>query len=199
MVWQYTVYVREVKTTNTNYSVSINTYKYLQWLFFVVPLYGTWPSFNFMPFLDGLLHGVKRWKIRMIESNAKCRYVKKLNMQRDFAAGVLSVWGPFPAYDPILPPPSTLYTSIQYTYSHEEGGELIREKVRGAIVHKAVRKYQHDWLYLLSINSIKHQSMVETMPYPISRPRLLSCILLQARALPLLPPSSGSLSLLAPS
>jgi hypothetical protein len=34
----------------------------------------------------------------------------------------------------------------QYTYSHREGEqeELTREKVRGAIVHKAGRKYQHD-------------------------------------------------------
>jgi hypothetical protein len=36
-------------------------------------------------------------------------------------------------------------------------GELTKEKVRGAIVHKAGRKYQHDCLYLQSINSIKHQ------------------------------------------
>jgi hypothetical protein len=42
------------------------------------------------------------------------------------------------------PPPKYMYT-IQYTYSHrEEGGELTREKVRGAIVHKASRKYKHD-------------------------------------------------------
>ncbi len=31
------------------------------------------------------------------------------------------------------------------------------EMIRGALVHKRVRKYQHDWLYLQSINSIKHQ------------------------------------------
>jgi hypothetical protein len=35
------------------------------------------------------------------------------------------------------------------------GGKLTREKVRGTIVHKAGRKYQHDWLYLQSINSDK--------------------------------------------
>ncbi len=42
---------------------------------------------------------------------------------------------------------------------HREGvgGELTREKVRVAIVYKAGRKYQHDWLYLQSVNSIKHQ------------------------------------------
>ncbi len=30
------------------------------------------------------------------------------------------------------------------------------EKVRGALVPKRGRKYQHDWLYLQSINSIRH-------------------------------------------
>ncbi len=35
--------------------------------------------------------------------------------------------------------------------------ERTRQKVRGTIVHKAGRKYQHDWLYLQSINSTKHQ------------------------------------------
>jgi hypothetical protein len=32
----------------------------------------------------------------------------------------------------------------------------VREKVRGATVHKRGRKYKHDRLYLQSINSIKH-------------------------------------------
>ncbi len=73
---------------------------------------------------------------------------------RDIVAGVLSVWGPLPSYDPILPPLHTVYVYTVYmycTYSHWEGGgvaELTREKVRGAIVYKAGRKYQHDWLYL---------------------------------------------------
>jgi hypothetical protein len=49
-------------------------------------------------------------------------------------------------YDPILLSTYTLYTCIQYSYSHREGGggELTREKVGGAIVHKAGRKYKHD-------------------------------------------------------
>ncbi len=59
---------------------------------------------------------------------------------------------------PHTPPPYTLYTCIQvYLLTQGRGGELTREKVRGAIVHKACRKYQHDWLYLQSINSITHQ------------------------------------------
>jgi hypothetical protein len=47
----------------------------------------------------------------------------------------------------ILPPPYTLYTCIQYTYSHREGeggGGASREKARRAMVYKAGRKYQHD-------------------------------------------------------
>ncbi len=70
----------------------------------------------------------------------------------------ISVWGPLPSYDPILPPP--LHTVYVSTYSHRErgeGGELTSEKVRGTMLHKAGRKYLHDWLYLQSINSIKHQ------------------------------------------
>jgi hypothetical protein len=51
-----------------------------------------------------------------------------------------------PPYVTILHTPLThLYTCMQYTYSHREGGgKLTRDKVRGAIVHKACRKYQHD-------------------------------------------------------
>jgi hypothetical protein len=37
-----------------------------------------------------------------------------------------------------------------------KGRELTSEKVRCAMLHKAGRKYQHDCLYLQSINSIKH-------------------------------------------
>jgi hypothetical protein len=53
-----------------------------------------------------------------------------------------------PSCDPILPPLHTVHVcSVQYTYSHREGGkggELTRENVRGAMLHKAGRKYQHD-------------------------------------------------------
>ncbi len=87
---------------------------------------------------------------------------KKNDLKRDFAAGALSVWGPLPTYDPMHTPPLTHCIRVyKYTYSHREGGKgeggLTREKVRGAIVHKAGRKYQHDWLYLKPINYIQHQ------------------------------------------
>jgi hypothetical protein len=52
------------------------------------------------------------------------------------------------SHDPILPPLHTVYL---YVYTVDLltqvragwGGELTREKVRGAIVHKAGRKYHH--------------------------------------------------------
>ncbi len=61
------------------------------------------------------------------------------------------------------PPPPVAHCINTYpcTYSHREvwegRGVRTTEKVRGALVHKRGRKYQHDWLYLQSINSIKHQ------------------------------------------
>ncbi len=36
-------------------------------------------------------------------------------------------------------------------------GRWTSEQVRGALVHRRGRKYLHDWLYLQSINTLKHQ------------------------------------------
>ncbi len=60
---------------------------------------------------------------------------------------------------PSLPmtPYSGVYIILIHTWKGGGGGELTRDKVRGAIVHKAGQKYQHDWLYLMFKNSIKHQ------------------------------------------
>ena len=99
-------------------------------------------------------------KIRLIESNAKCRYLKNW-LVKGLCGRCVSLWGPLLSYDPILrtPPPYTLYTCIQHIYSPREGvGRANQEKrLEGTTVHKTRRKYQHDWLYLQSVNSIKHQ------------------------------------------
>ncbi len=65
---------------------------------------------------------------------------KKIYQYRDFAAGVLSVRGPLPSYDPT--PPHTLYTCIKYSKLMEGGGESQPERRldRGAIVYKAGQK-----------------------------------------------------------
>jgi hypothetical protein len=61
---------------------------------------------------------------------------KKIDLERDLSAGVyLSE-----AQNPI-PPPYTLYTCIQFTYSHRKRGECwTREKVSGITIYKAVSK-----------------------------------------------------------
>jgi hypothetical protein len=85
------------------------------------------------------------WKIRLKESSAKNLPVKGL------CGGCFICLRPPPHLWPNSPPPLyTLFTCIQYRAT-------IREKVRGAIVHKDGRKYQYDWIYLQSINSNKHQ------------------------------------------
>jgi hypothetical protein len=79
---------------------------------------------------------MKRRKIRLIESNAKLTC--KGNMRQVFYL----LEAPSPPMTP--PPPQSL--SVVSILIHTErggGGELTSEKVRGAIVHKAGRKYQH--------------------------------------------------------
>ncbi len=59
---------------------------------------------------------------------------------------------------PVTPYP-LLYTCIQYTYSHMEGGkggELTREKARGATVHSWVENTNMTDCISCSINSDKH-------------------------------------------
>jgi hypothetical protein len=57
---------------------------------------------------------------------------------------------PPPLLGPHTPPPLThcigvySYSILIHTWKRGGGGELTREKVRGAMVHKAGRKYQYD-------------------------------------------------------
>jgi hypothetical protein len=69
-----------------------------------------------------LANALHRRKIRLIESNAECRYLKKITSK-----------GEAPS------PPMT-----RKVRGGEGGEELNREKVRGAIVHKTGQKYEHD-------------------------------------------------------
>ncbi len=70
-------------------------------------------------------------------------FLKKLPL-KVLSGRRLSVWGPR------LPPPlHTVWIQVPYLFTQISGGRGIDQWDR--------RKYQHDWLYLQSINSIKHQ------------------------------------------
>ncbi len=90
------------------------------------------------------------------------QYWKKLTRQGTLRRFFLSICGTFPSYDSIhRPPPPPQHKCIRVysilIHTGKGGGRLTREKVRGIMLHEAGRKYQHDWLYLQSINSINHQ------------------------------------------
>jgi len=70
-----------------------------------------------------------RSKIWLVESNTKCRYIKKLTKGL-CGRRLICLRPPLLSYDPILPLPYTLC---------------------------ACWKHQHDWRHLQSINCIKHQ------------------------------------------
>jgi hypothetical protein len=86
-----------------------------------------------------------RRKIRLIESNAKCRYLKKCTCKGTLRHVFYLSNPPSPPMTQYSPP-YTLYKCIVYVYTvhlfRQGGGEPTREKVIGAVVfHKAGRKY----------------------------------------------------------
>jgi hypothetical protein len=79
-----------------------------------------------------------RRKNRLIESNAICRHLKEFSCEGILLQVIICLKSP-----PLLRFCLGWYMCIQYTYSHMgrgEGGELTREKVRGATVQKAGSK-----------------------------------------------------------
>jgi hypothetical protein len=97
----------------------------------------------------------QRRRTRLIESNAKCCHLKNLTYKRTLQQVFICL-----RHRTSYPPPYTPYTCIHYTYSLTEGGWGGRVKPErrgeGQQFTKLGRKYQHDWLYLQSINSGKH-------------------------------------------
>ncbi len=78
-------------------------------------------------------------KIRLIESNTKCRHLKILICKGTLRQMFYLSEAPSPSMTPYSPPLTHCIRIYQYTYLHREGGgrAITREKVRGAIVHKA--------------------------------------------------------------
>ncbi len=70
----------------------------------------------------------------------------------------LSVWGPrLSPYPPITHCMNTCTPIFIHTGKGGRGRRWNSEKIRGALGQIRGRKYQHDWLHLQSINSLKHQ------------------------------------------
>ncbi len=63
----------------------------------------------------------RRSKIRLIKGNAKCCHLKKLSCKGTLRQVFICLR--LFQQNPIPPPPYTLYTYLQYTYSHGGGGE----------------------------------------------------------------------------
>ncbi len=87
-----------------------------------------------------------RRKIRLLECNAKCRYLKKLTCRGTL--GQVFYLSEAPSL-PMTPysPLTRIHVENVYLFTQVRWGrgvELTREKVRGAIIHKAGRKYQND-------------------------------------------------------
>jgi hypothetical protein len=110
----------------------------------------------------GMNYGKKRVrrKIRLIEGNEKCRHPKSLPVK----GALRQVFVCLRPRTPSPPPPLTNYTVYVYTVClfsvHTGWGVGGRVEPEGRLVGqqftKLGRKYQHDWLYLQSINSAKH-------------------------------------------
>jgi hypothetical protein len=84
----------------------------------------------------------KHGLINFIDTNAKCRHLTKINLHSDFPAGV---------YLSEAPPPLTLYAYHTGKGRRDEP----ERRLEGQQFTKLGRKYQHDWLYLQTINSDK--------------------------------------------
>jgi hypothetical protein len=85
---------------------------------------------------------VPRRKIRLIEDNAHCRHLKILPCCKGTLRQVVSVWCPLP-----IPLTHCIYIRVYsiLIYTGKGGESGTREKVRGAIVHKAGSKIR-TWL-----------------------------------------------------
>ncbi len=122
-----------------------------------------WPSREYVWFLcyiRQLRVHVRHGLINYIDKKPKCRHLKKLickgTLQR-----CLSVWVPLPILWPHTPLTHCILAYcilITYTHLHTEkgGSDEPERRLKGQQFTKLGQKYQHDWLYLQSINSDKH-------------------------------------------
>jgi hypothetical protein len=79
----------------------------------------------------------------------KCRHARHIDSSSVFSSGSFDIIRDSRRWLIIAGQDNKAFAAQQCTYAHREGGEgggrkVTREKVRGAMVHKAGRKYQHN-------------------------------------------------------
>ncbi len=100
----------------------------------------------------------KHWLINYVDTKAKCSHLKKFT-SKGILLQVFICLRPGTSIPPPLPLCIRVYSTVQYAYSHREGGGGVVEpksRLEGQLFTKLGRKCQHDWMYLQSINSYKH-------------------------------------------
>jgi hypothetical protein len=92
-----------------------------------------------------------RRKIRLIESNAKCRHLK-LICKRTLRQVFICL-----RPEPLTPPPPTYFTHSMFIHTGMGWGGTVEpeRRLEGQHFTQLGRKYQHDWLYLPVYNSAK--------------------------------------------
>ncbi len=103
-----------------------------------------------------------RRKIRLIESNAKCRQLKKFTGKATFRqVFLLSEVPPLLGFCLRLSSnfvgfESVQIQSVKLLQNMGVGGGELEKRLEGQYFTKLGRKYQHNWLHHQSINSNKH-------------------------------------------
>ncbi len=84
-----------------------------------------------------------------IDTKVKCRHLKKFTCKGTFRQVFICLKPP--------PPLQTVYVQVLIHTGKGGGGRVeLERRLEGQQVTKLGRKYQHDWMYLQSINSDKH-------------------------------------------
>jgi hypothetical protein len=119
-----------------------------------------WPSREhvwFLCYIRQLRVHVRHGLINYIDTKPKCRHLKSWPV-KGLCSGVYRSEAPSLSYDPI-PRLHTVYLHTVYLlliHTEKGGTDEPERRLEGQQFTRLGRKYQHDWLYLQSVNSDKH-------------------------------------------
>ncbi len=107
---------------------------------------------------EKILESRDRMKIRLIEVKAKCCHLKKLTCKGTLRQVFICLRPRSPYILNPLTDCMRVHRILIHTWKGERGGQRVDPErgLEGKQFTKLGRKYQHDWLYLQSINSDNH-------------------------------------------